>query len=290
MEKKKVLIIGGNGFVGSSLARGLKDGFQITCTHRARVTPIPGVRYVQFGAFHEKDRCTHLAQTIEPDVVIYAAGSNDPVRCEKDQAHTTLTHLTGPNHMLIASDYVKAKYIFLSSDWVFSGIEGNFSEADTPIPSSSLGKTKLNAENYIRSRSLNHIIIRSAPLLGRGPLDHPSWLDHLRGNEITGRHKGYAGNSFHNPVHVGELARMIQKIIETDVRNKTLHLGGLTKLSLLDLAGRFLSEFGYSDSPLPDSTPASSTVAQDFSLNFTQTLKLLKTEPLILKQSLDLLQ
>ncbi len=290
MEKKKVLIVGGNGFVGSSLARSLSREFKVICTHRARVTSLPGVDYMQFGQFHEKDRCTNLVQTIEPEVVIYAAGSNDPARCEKDPSLTTLTHLTGPNHMLIASDYVKAKYIYLSSDWVFSGVEGNFSETDTPIPSSALGKTKLNAENYIRSRSLNHIIIRSAPLLGRGTLDHPSWLDLLRENEITGRHKGYPGNSVHNPVHVGELARMIQKIIENDVRNKTLHLGGLTKLSLLGLGERFLSEFGYGQKPLPDSASSGNVLKQDYSLNFTQTLKLLKTEPLFLKQSLDLLE
>lgn len=290
MDKKKILIVGGNGFVGSNLARDLSRDYRVTCTWRTTVERIPGVEYLQFGLFHDKEKCTAIAQSIQPDVVIYAAGSNDPVKCEKDPILTQHTHLTGANHMLIASDYVKAKYIYLSSDWVFSGVEGNFSESDTAIPVYGLGKNKLSAENYIRSRSLNHIIIRCAPLLGRGNIDHPSWLDQLRDHEITGQHRGYPKHSFHNPVHIGELSKLVHRIIENDVRNKTLHLGGLTKISLYELATRFLAGFDYHAKPLPSSTPATDVVIQDFSLNFSQTLRLLKAEPLFLEQSLDLLK
>ena len=290
MEKKKILIVGGNGFVGSNLARDLSKEFEITCTWRTEVSPHSGVNYVHFGSFHDKEKCTTLAQSISPDVVIYAAGSNDPLKCEKDPLLTQLTHLTGANHMLIASDYVKAKYIYLSSDWVFSGAEGNFSESDTAIPTYGIGKNKLAAENYIRSRSLNHIIIRSAPLLGRGSLDHPSWLDQIRDQVLVGNPKGQPKNSLHNPVHVRELGNLIVRIIENDVRNKTLHLGGLTKLSLHDLANRFLADFNYGTKGVSNSSPETDANTQDFSLNFSQTLKLLKTEPLFLKQSFDLLK
>jgi dTDP-4-dehydrorhamnose reductase len=288
-QRKRILIVGGSGFVGSNLAIQLSAHHQVICTYRNEFTRMPGIEYVQFNGLSDKDRSTHLAQKLEPDVVIYAAGSNDPVKAEKDPVLTQLVHLTGPNHMLIASDYVKAKFILVSSDWVFSGADGNYLESDTAIPAYGIGKSKLGAENYIRSRSLNHVIIRCAPLLGRGPLDHPSWLDLLREGEITGKHKTYSSNMFHNPVHIGELGKIILQVVESDIRNKTLHLGGLTKLSLLNLANRFLDDFGMNAEVQP--TPQELEVStQDFSLNSTQTLRLLKTEPLFLKQSFDLLK
>jgi len=288
--KKRILIVGGTGFVGTQLAKSLSVHHSVVCTYRSEFTALPGVEYVHFNGIHEKDRCTVLAQQQEPDVVIFAAGSNDPAKAEKDTHASQLVHLSGANQMLIASEYIKAKYIYLSSDWVFSGMDGNFGENDTAIPFHGLGKTKLGAENYIRSRSLNHIIIRCAPLLGRGTLDHPSWLDQLRESGVFERPRALSDRSIHNPIHVRELATLIERVIQNDLRNKTLHLGGLTRVSEYQLAVLLFKAFGYDTQHISAIKTGSESTTQDYSLNSTQTLRLLKTEPLFLEQSLDLLK
>ena len=288
--EKKILIVGGSGFVGTQLGKILSAKYSITSTYRLDFTEIPGIHHVHLNGIHDKDRCISLIQQIQPDVVVFAAGSNDPNKAEKDPTQSQLVHLTGANQMLTAAEYVKAKYIYLSSDWVFSGLAGNFGESDTAIPSHSLGKTKLGAENYIRSRSLNHMIIRCAPLLGRGTLDHPSWLDRLREAAIFDKPLSLSDRSVHNPVHIRELASVIDRIIEYDIRNKTLHLGGLTRISEYQLALQIFEAFGYKGKNLSSLKTGPESMTQDFSLNTTQTLKLLKTEPLLLEQSLDLLK
>jgi dTDP-4-dehydrorhamnose reductase len=287
---KKILIVGGSGFVGSQLARMLSAKHSVVCTHRQAFTPLAGIEYVAFNGIHDKDRCSTLVRQTEPDVVVFAAGSNDPARAEKDPNQTQTVHLTGANQLLIAAEYAKAKYIYLSSDWVFSGADGNFAESDTAIPPNSLGKTKLGAENYIRSRSLNHIIIRCAPLLGRGTLDHPSWLDRIRESAAFQRPIALSDRSIHNPVHIRELATLIDRVLEGDVRNKTLHLGGLTRISEYQLAMGIYESFGFDRKNLTALKSGPENTVQDFSLNTTQTLRLLKTEPLFLEQSLDLLK
>jgi dTDP-4-dehydrorhamnose reductase len=286
----RILIVGGNGFVGSSIARALAGTNEVTCTYRHEPLQIPGVSFVHFNGLHEKDKCTALTQKYDPEVVIYAAGSNDPHLAEKEVPLSQLTHLTGPTHMLIGADYVKAKYIFISSDWVFGGPDGNHGESDTAIPSNALGKLKLGAENYIRARSLNHVIIRCAPLLGRGTIDHPSWLDQIREADLTRKHRYQSRASIHNPVHIRELGIMIDRVLKQDIRNKTLHLGGLTKISRYSLAKLFIEGFGFEMKDLPEAPKGTDLLTEDYSLNFTQTLRLLKTEPLFLKQSLDLLK
>jgi len=289
-NKNRILIVGGSGFVGTQLAKALVRNHEVSCTYRNEFTALPGIDYIPFHGIHEKDRCTSLIQKVKPEVVIFAAGSNDPERAEKEVNQSQTVHLTGANQMLTAAEYAKAKYIYLSSDWVFSGMDGNFGEADTAIPFHGLGKTKLGAENYIRSRSLNHVIIRCAPLLGRGTLDHPSWVDQLREAGVFERPRVLSDRSIHNPVHVRELALLIERVIENDIRNKTLHLGGLTRISEYQLALKIFKTFGYDVKHLSPAKTGPQNAIQDYSLNSTQTLKLLKTEPLLLQQSLDLLK
>jgi dTDP-4-dehydrorhamnose reductase len=289
MNEKKILIVGGGGYVGTNLALLLSRSHTVTLTWHRSHTPLPGIPSVQFAAIHDKDACIALVQQIQPAVIIYAAGVSDPVRAEKEPNNMMLAHTNGANHFLIAADYVKAKYLYLSSDYVFAGLEGNYQESDTTIPFNALGKAKLSAENFIRSRSLNHVVLRCAPLLGRGTLDHPSWLDRLRDPAPSTKKITLSRKQIHNPVHIRELAQAIDRVILADIRNKVLHLGGLTRISEYDLALRFLRHLDLPADHIQAFDSVMEYQYQDYSLNFTQTLGLLKTEALLLEQSLDLL-
>lgn len=289
MSEKRILIVGGSGFVGWNLASLLSRTYPVTLTWNRSLTPHPRAASVQFGGLHDKDACVSLVQQLNPTVVIYTTGISDPVRAEKDPATMMLTHTNGANHMLIAADYIKAKSIFISSDYVFAGIEGNYRESDTTIPFNALGKAKLSAENFIRSRSLNHVVIRCAPLLGRGTLDHPSWLDRLRDPALPAKKITLSRKQVHNPVHIRELATAIDRILQYDIRNKVIHLGGLTRISEYDLAMKFLERFGLTREHVAPFDSVLEYQYQDYSLNFTQSLRLLKTEALLLEQSFDLL-
>lgn len=289
-DKRKILIVGGTGYVGSSIAQFLAPKFEITCTYRKDFTPMDGVNYFGFGDISDKDKCKALMQKFAPDIVFYTAGGNDSVAAERDVPLTQYLHSTGPSVVMTAADYIKSKFIYISSDWVFAGTEGNYSETDTAMPYSQIGKAKLGAENYIRNRSGNHVIIRSAPLLGRGTLQHPSWLDVIREHQLSKKKISIPHKSKINPVHISQLLFLIEKVLEQDVKNKTFHLGGLTKTTPYEVAQAFLKKFNYDLKLIEKSDDHSSPQENDFSLNFTQSIRSFKTEPLLLEQSLDLLE
>ena len=195
-------------------------------------------------------------------------------------------HTAGATHLQAASETVKAKFIYLSADTIFSGHGGNHSEEDIAIPGTAIGKAKLGAENHIRGRSLNHIIIRSAPLLGRGTLDHPSWVDHLRESDVLAKKMIFSDHLFRNPVHISVLSDLIHKVIEQDLRNETLHLGGLTKISERALADRLMGALGLSTAHFETTDHDSRSEPIDFSLNFTNTMKMCRIEALKLEDSI----
>ena len=289
-NKIKLLIVGGNGFVGSSLTKAFVKNFEVFSTYHRSYTPVQGANYLPLPQLTEKDRCDRFINSIEPDVVIYCLGSNNELEAEKDSKMANNIHSNYTTHLIHSTDMSKAKFIYISSDYVFSGIDGNFVESDSNIPSSQLGKAKVGAETLVRSRSLNHLIIRCAPLMGRGTLDHPSWLDKTR-EEIVHQKKVQTSSRYiHNPVHVSFLAEVIERAVEKDLRNKTLHVGGLTKISLFELTKRFIKEIGL-PTDLIECTDADSTANPiDYSLNFSETLNLVEAEPLLLEQSFNLFQ
>lgn len=286
---RSVLIVGGNGFIGSTLARELKDSYAVTCTHQGPYTPIRGVQWIRLAALNDKNVCKAVVNKVSPEVVIYCAGSNDLLGAEQNVPKTQLAHSNGVNNVFATSDTLKAKFIYLSSDYVFSGVDGNYSETSTAIPAFQLGKAKLGAENFLRSRSLNYAIIRCAPLLGRGTLEHPSFVDQLRESALRKKKVKLPSKVMHNPVHVAMLARAIRRVIDLDIRNKILHIGGLSKVSTSELAQNVVARLGLDPATVEISDSASNALPSDYSLNFTETLAIVEAEPLFLEQSLDLL-
>ena len=285
-----ILIVGGNGFVGSTLARGLAPYYSVFCTYQNEFTPIDSVTYLFNKTLNDKDECQKIINRVEPRVVIYCAGNHDLLYCEKNSKIAQTAHSNGVGNVMATSELIKAKFIYVSSDFVFSGVDGNFTESDTAIPSYQLGKLKLGGETFVRSRASNHTIIRCAPLIGRGPIDHPSWIDHLRENLMRGKSVKFEQNSLHNPVHIKSLIKVIQKVIENDIKNKTLHWGGLNKISFYELAKIFAERYELNSNKIEATDPDALSMPSDYSLNFTQTLKILQMDPVTLEQSLDLLK
>ena len=289
-NKLKILIVGGSGFVGRSLTKAFVQNYQVFSTYHLSYTPMKGAHYLPLPTLSEKDRCERFIRSIEPDVVIYCLGSNNEVEAEKDSKKTQNIHSNGVTHLVHAAEINRAKFIYISSNYIFSGIDGNFGESDSTIPSSTLGNAKAGAESLIRTRSLNHLIIRCAPLLGRGTLDHPSWLDHIREKIIHSHKVEMASRTIHNPVHISFLAKVIEKAVHEDLRNQNLHVGGLTRISDYELTKLFVKKIGLSPDQVKMSDENSHSAPSDYSLNFTETLKSIEAKPLFLEQSFDLLE
>ncbi len=286
----KILIIGGNGFVGSSLSRLLSGHFQIYSTYHRSHTPIPNVIHVPLPLLSEKDLCERLIQAVDPAVVIYCLGTNDELDAERDPRGAQALHSGGLTNIIHSADMIKAKFIYISSDFIFSGLEGNFAESDSTVPANQLGKAKLGAENIVKTRSLNHLIIRCAPLIGRGTVDHESWLDRIRETVLKQNKVELPSRVYHNPVHISFLAEVIRKALERDLRNRFLHVGGLTRITPFDLGRLFLQRIGLpAELAEPSNSIGSNASKIDYSLNLTETLKSVEAEPLLLEQSLDLL-
>lgn len=284
---KTVLIIGGSGFLGSLIALRLREGYKVFATHHEHRIRIPGVTFIPLHLANRNWSKQILAVT-KPDVIIFAAGSNDPLWAEENMREAERIHVAGPGSVTMISES-QPKFIYLSSCYLFDGNRGNYHETDVVLPALTLGKLKLGGENFIRGKSVNYNIVRLCPLYGRGTGIRLSFLDRLRMQLDRKQRIELSGSELHAFAPASGAVDLIVRLVDGGPKNKILHYGGLTKVSYADFARKFAARFGY-DSDLIVETKTRSSQLLDYSLNSTYVTQNLKVQPLLLEEGFDLIE
>lgn len=291
-QKKAVLIIGGSGFVGTHLSLKLREHYKVYATFYKNFIKVPGVTPIPMDAL-SRDWVKKVVYSIEPDIIIYCAGKSDIEWTERNQKEAERDHAIAPINVLTAAEIIQPKFIFLSNSYVFEGSKGNYHEDDNVLPDTQMGKCKLRTENFIRGKSLNYVIIRSSPVIGRGNGFNYSLLDKIRMKLAAGETVELSQQETHSFASVYGLSEVIQNVIDSGIKNKILHYGGLTKVSNYEFGMKLCQSFGLDEKkivPMSTGESKASNALFDFSLNSSETVKLFKIKPLLLEQSFDLLK
>jgi dTDP-4-dehydrorhamnose reductase len=292
---KTVLIVGGSGYVGTQIALHLKEQYKVYATYYRHYYSIPGVTFVPFDAT-DKDWTKRIIYSIQPQVVIYCAGSNDVEAAEENQKICDQVHGGGSVTVSGIADIYKPKFIFVSNCYVFDGKTGNYHTDETLMPVTALGKAKGNGENYIKRKAFNYLFVRCSPLIGFGNAKSLSFTDILRMRLDRGERVETLTVETHSYAHISGLLTVIERLIEGSFKNRVFHYGGLTKLNPYEFAKEFATRFGYDPQlVVPKILPQQQKLKTegslfDYSLNFTTTVNELKIKPLFVEESLNLLE
>jgi dTDP-4-dehydrorhamnose reductase len=292
---RSVLILGGSGYLGTHLALKLRDEFKVFATYNQNKIKIPGVTLLPFE-INNRSWTKRLVYTSRPDILIYIAGNNSVEWADKNAQEAELVHSIGVAAVAHYTDIIQPRFIYISNPYVFDGFRGNYHEEDTVLPGTVLGRVKNGGENVVRSRCLNYVILRTSPLIGRGNGINLSLLDQWR-MKLDRNEKFEVGfQEVHSFSHVEGFCDTVSRIINSGIKNRVVHYGGLTKMSQLELAQTFAKRFGYNPHHIiakrfkHRKTGISEDFIFDFSLNSTYAVQTLKVKPLLLEESFDLVE
>ncbi len=290
---KSILIVGGSGFIGTHLALKLREGYKVFAGYHRHRVQIPGVTSVPLDV-DNRDWIKRVVYMSRPDIIIYAAGDPSMEAAEKNQRDAERLHMNGPANISNVADIFQPRFIYLSSCYTFDGQHGNYHESDTMLPATNLGKSKVGGENFIRGKSLNYVIVRCAQIYGRGNGKNLTFLDRLRMSLDRKQKVEFNAQEYHTYAPIEGLVDLIGKLLDSSIRNRILHYGGLTKMNRIEFGRAFATTFGYDPGLINEKIKEKTTVLDqmtwDFSLNFTQTAELLKIKPLLLEEGFDLIK
>ena len=254
----KVLVTGANGFIGFYIVQQLLEKeFEVVATGRGecRLPFIhPKFRYKAMD-FTDPFSIHDVFEEIKPEAVIHAGAISKPDECETDQMHAFLVNVEGTVQLLINATDLKCFFVFLSTDFVFDGERGMYSEDDLPNPPNYYGRTKLEAEEAVKEHEHGWAIVRTVLVYGKNHSGHANLLGTVKQKLESNQVYSVVDDQVRTPTFVEDLAKGIVSIIEKRATG-IFHLSGKDILTPYQMAIKTADHLGLNASLLKKVTAA----------------------------------
>ena len=112
-----------------------------------------------------------------PEIVINAAAARDVDRCEREPEQAFAANSRGPANLASVCEDIGARFVHVSTDFVFSGSLGRaYTEEDPAEPLNTYGRSKLEGEGRVLEECAGALVVRTAWLYGGRGRNFASWL------------------------------------------------------------------------------------------------------------------
>ena len=151
MQKKRMLITGVSGLLGNNLAFCLKDSYEILGLYHAHKVEIEGIE-TRVADLTTGEGIGEVITKFKPEIVIHCAAQADVDVCEEHPQEAEKINVLGTQNLVRNLNGSGTKLIYISTDLVYDGVKGDFSEADPVNPLNCYGVTKRKAEEEVLNR------------------------------------------------------------------------------------------------------------------------------------------
>lgn len=229
------LLIGAAGLVGGHLRRALRGREVVATYHRSVVAS--GVAL----DITDRDAVQRLVTETRPGTILLAAADPYVERCEREPEATRLVNVEGTRNVALAAASVGATLVVFSSEYVFDGTRGAYSEDDLPAPLNEYGRQKVAIEEIARL-SGEHLICRTSGVFGDEP-ERKNFVLQLVDAVRAGRAFTVPSDQIITPTDAESLSRAVVELVERGYRG-TFHVAGPERLARVDFARRVIAAFG----------------------------------------------
>ena len=170
-----------------------------------------------------------LVQAQRPAVVVHAAAERRPDACEKDAAGSALLNVHATFHLAAAAAEVGARFVYVSTDYLFDGTAAPYAESAPTSPLNEYGRLKLRGEHAALAAHPRPLILRVPVLFGpTGDLNESAVTTFAAAARDAGRPQRIDDWQIRVPTYTPDIGR-----------------------TLVNIARRMLDDAGAGAAPLP---------------------------------------
>jgi len=239
----KILITGAEGQLGRVLQQRLGASFNLIPTAKSPTEMAIKKRNVRKMDITNLSSVKSCIEIENPDTIINCAAMTDVDVCEKNHKLAHNVNVRGLQNIIKSIDR-RVKIIQISTDYVFEGKDGPYSETDPTCPLSYYGRSKLEAENILIGSLRPYSIIRGSVLYGNPLNSKPNFFSWVYDSLLQNRNIKVVIDQTCNPAWLPSLSDALMKMILFNSEG-IYHFGSDDHLSRYSFAILIASIFGF---------------------------------------------
>ena len=155
----KIAVIGGNGQLGSDVARAFANNGDQVCALTHSDMEISSI-----------DSISARLNDLRPQLIVNTAAMHHVENCEREPEKAFAVNALGAKNLALVARDLDAVLMHVSTDYVFDGAKASpYEEQDAPRPLNVYGNTKLSGEHFVRCTVEKHFVLRVSAIYGKNP-------------------------------------------------------------------------------------------------------------------------
>ncbi|HRN93736.1 MAG: SDR family oxidoreductase [Chitinophagales bacterium] len=161
----RLLVTGATGFLGSSLLPIALENYEVHYIVHENLSPFSNA-YPHQVSLNDFSTLARVIRQIKPSIILHLAAVTDANFCEVFPWSAWKINVETTKHLALIAAQENIKLCFASTDMVFDGEKGNYTETDVATPISKYGIQKVEAEKIVLNASSQNAIFRLPLMFG----------------------------------------------------------------------------------------------------------------------------
>ena len=247
----RVAVTGANGLLGGEAVAQLAGRHEVLAIGRGACR-LPAGPFTWADADLGDGRSVEAAlRAFRPEAVLHAGAATDVDACERDPELAWRVNVGGTEQVARACRALGARLVAVSTDYVFDGEAGPYSEDDVPNPRGAYARTKRCGEEAALLLVPDCAVPRVAVVYSGRPGAKSTFATQVveklsRGEPV----KAFSDQLVSTTLAASGAAMCLELLLETSYRG-VLHTSDATVLDRVELARRIARRFGLAGEIIP---------------------------------------
>lgn len=211
----RILVTGVSGLLGLNLAMQASQSHEVIgVVNRNRLATAPFE--VLAADLSSPETVEHVVAFSRPDWIIHCAAIANLEECEKNSTRAARMNTWLPGALAEYASFLGAKFLHISTDAVFDGERGNYTEGDAPNPLSVYALTKLEGEKAVL-KAYPRALVARVNFYGWSLRGQRSLAEFFFNNLSLGQAVRGFTDVFFCPLLVNDLADLLLEMLRKDL-------------------------------------------------------------------------